>query len=147
MTTHPEPSSPRVLLDLERMAAFRDRIVVRDTRGRSARPALVPTAQGLEVRGPFQIRQRRRVVLQANTDQPPQVNQLGFIRAVFQGLINGPDRFQVAVAGTENIGQQDGGGHVAWVFAQSTVELLLCLVDIIPCHQVSGFEHAARGQV
>ena len=47
-----------MLLDLERMAAFRDRIVVRDTRGRSARPALVPTAQGLEVRGPFQIRQR-----------------------------------------------------------------------------------------
>jgi hypothetical protein len=44
------------LIPAGRMAAFGDRIVVRDPRGRSARPSLVSTSAGLEIRGPFQIR-------------------------------------------------------------------------------------------
>jgi hypothetical protein len=48
-------------IDARRLAAFRDRIVLRDLRGRSARPSLVPVAGGLAVQGPFQIRQRIRV--------------------------------------------------------------------------------------
>lgn len=53
-----------------------------------------PLARG-ERMGPLQIRQRRRIVLQADADQPPQVNQLWLVRAVFQGLVNGPDRFRL----------------------------------------------------
>lgn len=42
----------------QRLAAFGDRIVLRDPRARSRTPSLVRTPSGLEIRGPFQIRRR-----------------------------------------------------------------------------------------
>lgn len=48
--------APLVILP-RRVAAFSDRLHLRDPRGRSRDPGLVPVAEGLLVRGPFQVRQ------------------------------------------------------------------------------------------
>ena len=46
-----------LVLSPRRLAAFADRLIVRDPRGRSRAPALVPGPDGLQVRGPFTLRQ------------------------------------------------------------------------------------------
>lgn len=51
----------RAPLPARRLAAFHDRLVLRDPRGRTRRPSIVPTGDGVEVRGPFEI--RRHVVV------------------------------------------------------------------------------------
>lgn len=54
----PIPALPASALPTAGMAAFRDRVVIRDPRAGSRDPALRPIAGGLEVRGAFTIRRR-----------------------------------------------------------------------------------------
>lgn len=54
-----EPT-PLPIVSPRRLAAFRERIVLRDPRGRSLRRSLVPTREGLALAGPFQVRRRVR---------------------------------------------------------------------------------------
>lgn len=50
-----------LVLDPQRMAAFADRLSLRDPRGRSRAPSLRPAPEGLLVAGPFQVRQDLRI--------------------------------------------------------------------------------------
>lgn len=52
----PPPAEPLVISP-RRLAAFSDRLLLRDPRGCSRTPGLLPTRDGLLVQGPFQVRQ------------------------------------------------------------------------------------------
>ncbi|MCO5167078.1 MAG: hypothetical protein M9894_12040 [Planctomycetes bacterium] len=55
------PSAFRARIPARRLAAFHDRLVLRDPRGRTRRRSIVPLADGVEVRGPFEV--RRHIVV------------------------------------------------------------------------------------